>query len=329
LVSDIPLETHVFTSLEYGKPVWVQAAKRTWKVEGERISVATLAGPGPQAPCPTDLHSGDFAAREKCCEAGDAEQCRALAKVYEQGKAVGRDVARAAALTAWATAWAPKVQPPCAHCDVCGDVEACGQTCEQHPEDAYACSLAARKYLDAGEKEQALRYAELACKRDVGVGCTMAGTLLMGTMGLPADAARSARLLGRGCELDEPAACGTAGLLYVSGQTFKKDETRGARMLGKSCALGYWPGCATLGQAYENGAGVPHDELRAAEIYAKGCNGSPEHSGSAHACFTLADLYDKGKWLKGDPPKALEFYKKACDLKDAKACRRLEEMKRP
>ena len=228
------------------------------------------------------------------CDSGDSESCEKLAKMYFNGRGLGKNLTRVAELQR--------------------------RVCDSG--SAQACNLLGVMYSAGnGVREDPSRAAELfrmACDGGEAWGCSNLGEVYEQGIGVPLDRVRAAGFYSPACEGGVAGACNKLGLLYFSGYGVSRNHHRAAELFRRGCDGGEAWGCYNLGDSYENGQGVPQDQSRATDFYHKACNGD-DMSG----CTRLARNYYFGLGIRQDRSAAESLLEKACGNDHGDACEKL------
>jgi TPR repeat protein len=228
---------------------------------------------------------------EKACQAGYAEACTRLGRIFIKGKIVEQDMAKGVKL----------VQSACDK----GDAEGC---------DALGQVYEAGSGVPADLTKAAALYVK-SCDGGSGRGCYHLAKLYQTGKGVARDDAKAGTLLAKACELGHSKSCGLMAEVYLNGTGVPKDVPKALALYDSACSGGDAEACATLGSIYRDGTAVPADAKKSFAYMEKACT-----SGATSACFGVAQAYERGTGVAQDFVRASELYSKACKAGMNDAC---------
>jgi TPR repeat protein len=243
---------------------------------------------------------------DSACIGGDAEACRNLGVLYNEGIGVTADPKRATALFAQA-------------CNS-GNLAGCNHT-------ALALAEGIGVTQDIGK---ATELFTKACDGGYGLACRNLGLMWRDGRGVDKDMAKAEALLEKACKAKAPFACTNAGdvhkALALLGNV-KDAAVRDARwkkmidLYKQGCEDGDPTACRSIGIAYLEGTGLPKTPNAASVWLTRACD-----KDDAIACRVLGAMVFDGVGVKQDPIKGRELMKRACDRKDTDACALITKM---
>jgi TPR repeat protein len=183
------------------------------------------------------------------CDAGQAEDCWNLGKMYASGSGVPTDYAMALKLLTSA----------CDH----GSEDACTEV-----GTFYVRGLGVAKDVEKG-----MAVYKEACDHSMAGPCLALGAMYYGGEAVDKNYKLAFAAFERGCTFGNAVACGELGSLYEDGNGVKKNLTKALSLYTQSCDGNAPAGCASLGGFYEDGTGVRADTQRAIALYRQACEG--------------------------------------------------------
>lgn len=276
---------------------------------GTAVAVAGDAA----APGDARLDPKEAAAQyDKACLEGNAEACRNLGVLYNEGIGVTKDPKRATALFAQA-------------CNS-GNLAGCNQT---------ALALAE----GIGVEKDVAKASELfakSCDGGNALACRNLGLMYRDGRGVEKDLAKAEAMFAKACEGKAPFACTNAGEVQKAFAMLPGAKDKDVRfksmidLFKRGCDDGDPAACRSIGIAYLEGTGLPKTYNAASVWLTRACDsgpgGTPGAGGDAIACRVLGAMFVDGVGVKKDPAKGRELIQRACDRKDADACALLPKL---
>lgn len=225
-----------------------RARVQKWLTELERAPVQAVVAGHTGSTVRVVSGTGPTAAeQQQRCDAGQLDECAALADRYSVGDGVQDDKSRALALYTKACDGGLA-----AGCLTLGWAQMGGAL---GPRDPAAAARAFGQACDGGNLD----------------GCLQAGFVLAFAADVTHDEAAAAPYLRKACDGGTAQACAGLGVLYMSGKGLARDLARAAPLLERGCAANDAMGCVNLATLLEAGVGVERNVARARELYAKAC----------------------------------------------------------
>ncbi len=241
----------------------------------------------------------DLAKLDAACAANDAEACRNLAIVYEEGLA-GTAVDHTTATQLFHKACDGK------------NLAACNQL-----------ALAISEGIGVPKNAAvAVEIYQRTCDAGYQLACRNLGLMVRDGRGVSVDLARAATLLDGACKGATPYACTNAGDLDATRAQSAPDDASRAQLYKemiahykKGCDDGDPTSCRNLGIAYLEGRALPTSTAAASVWLSRACR-----LDDPIGCRVLGAMTIQGLGVPTDVDAGVAMLRRACDRKDTEAC---------